>query len=583
MVGFAQGSKSAAADARPVRPSGRPALRTAVLAAAASSPFLLAGCMVGPNFKPPDAPAVSGYTAEPKLRPTASTAAAGGASQSFVSGADVGGSWWTEFGSPQINAFVEEAVRNHPDIKSAQYALRAARETVLVKQGGLFPTVNGSLSGQREQVAQATNGTTGPTSIYSLFNTSVSVSYTLDVFGGTRRGIESAQAQAEYQRFQLEATYLTLIANVVTTTITDASLRDQIAATQDIIKAETDQLQRVQHQFELGAVPQSDVLSQQATLAQTQATLPPLQKQLAQGRNQLMAYLGRLPNQDRGEHVRLSALRLPRKLPVSLPSSLVRQRPDIRQSEATLHQAAATVGVDVANLLPQVNLTPSFGTASLDTAHLFSPDSIAWSVAASIQQTLFDGGKLYRTKEADVATFEQDYQSYQSTVITAFQNVADSLRAVQYDASTLNAQMASEKASLDSLKMAQEQFKVGAIGYATVINAQQTFQNAVISRVQAQAARFSDTVALYQSLGGGWWNRTDETKEAAPRKGGYLEGPSGPGVAATQTKDAPASTTSSTAPSGQAVSPKTVSANTAAPSSVSTKAATAKTSMETAQ
>lgn len=542
--------------------------------------------MVGPNFKPPDAPAVSGYTAEPKLRPTVSTSAAGGASQAFVSGADVGGSWWTEFGSPQINAFVEEAVRNHPDIKSAQYALQSARETVLVKEGGLFPTVNGSLSGQRQQVAPASTGQKGSTTIYSLYNTSVSVSYTLDIFGGTRRGIESAQAQAEYQRFQLEATYLTLVANVVTTAINDASLRDQIAATQDIIKAETDQLQRVQRQFELGAVPQSDVLSQQATLAQTQATLPPLQKQLAQGRNQLMAYLGRLPNQDRGEHVRLSSLRLPRKLPVSLPSSLVRQRPDIRQAEATLHQAAATVGVDVANLLPQVSLTPSFGTAALSTAKLFSPDSIAWSVAASIQQTLFDGGKLYRTKEADVATFEQDYQSYQSTVITAFQNVADSLRAVQYDASTLNAQMASEKASLDSLKISQEQFKVGAIGYATVINAQQTFQNAVISRVQAQAARFSDTVALYQSLGGGWWNRTDETKASVPRDGGYLEGPSGPGVAATQTGDAKpaaAETVSAGATSAQATSANIATAKTPTTKTTPVKTTPAKTSMETAQ
>ncbi len=511
MVGFAQGSKSAAADARPVRPPGRPALRTAALAAAAGTPFLLAGCMVGPNFKPPEAPAVSGYTAEPKLRPTASTSAAGGASQAFVPGADVGGSWWTEFGSPQINAFVEEAVRNHPDIKSAQYALRSARETVLLKEGGLFPTVDGSLSGQRQQAVPANSGQKGPTTIYSLYNTSVSVSYTLDVFGGTRRGIESAQAQAEYQRFQLEATYLTLVANVVTTAITDASLRDQIAATQDIIKAETDQLQRVQRQFELGAVPQSDVLSQQATLAQTQATLPPLQKQLAQGRNQLMAYLGRLPNQDRGEHVRLSSLRLPRKLPVSLPSSLVRQRPDIRQAEATLHQAAATVGVDVANLLPQVSLRASARPRSAPPScsrRIRSPGR--WPRASSRRCSTAASSTTRRKPTWRPSSRTTSPTRAPSSRVPERGGLAPGGAIRRRGRST--PRWPPRRPRSTASRISQEQFKVGAIGYATVINAQQTFQNAVISRVQAQAARFSDTVALYQSLGGGWWNRTDETR-----------------------------------------------------------------------
>lgn len=496
--------------------------------------LLLGGCMVGPNFQPPPAPPVSGYTVEPRLKPAMATDVVGGAPQSFVTALDVGGQWWREFNSPQINAFVEEAVRNHPDVRAAQYALRAARETALQVRGQFLPQVTGNVTATREQITAASGGTTGAPTLYNLYETTVDVSYTLDLFGGIRRQVESADAQAQYQRFEMEATYLTLIANVVTSAISDASLRDQIASTQAIVEAETDQLRRVQRQFEVGAVSQADVLAQQTTLAQTQATLPPLQKQLAQGRNQLMAYLGRLPSEDRGESVSLRSLRLPRKLPVSLPSDLVRQRPDIRQAEATLHQAAATVGVNTANLLPQITLTPSVSSQALEVGQLFTPTGLAWTAAASIAQTLMDGAQLYRTKEASVAAFEQDYALYQSTVLTAFQNVADALRAVQYDAGTLRAQALAEQSALDSLKMAQEQFKVGAIGYAIVIEAQQAYQNAVIARIQAQAQRYNDTVALFQALGGGWWNRVDETADAVPRNGGYFEGPDGPALAATR-------------------------------------------------
>lgn len=492
----------------------------------------LGGCMVGPDFQPPPAPNVGGYTPERRVTPTAAAETAGGASQGFVTGLDIGGHWWTQFGSPQINAFVEEAVRNHPTIASAEFALRAARENVLQAQGALYPQALGEGSATREQVPAAQGGTTGPASLYNLYNTSVNVTYTLDVFGGLRRQVESQAAQAENQRFQLEATYLALTANVVTAALTDASLKAQIAATQSIIKGETDQLQRVRRQFELGAVSQADVLAQQATLAQTEASLPLLQKQRAQGRNRLMAYLGRLPSEDRGESVDLASLRLPSRLPLSLPADLVRQRPDIRQAEASLHQMAASVGVSTANMLPQFTLTPSAGTQSLSVPNLFSAESAAWALAANIQQKLFDAGQLYHAKEYSVASFEQTYAAYQSTVIMAFQNVADSLRAIQYDAAMLKAQAVAEKAALDSLKMVQEEFKVGATGYAIIITAQQTYQNAVIARIQAQALRFTDTVALFQSLGGGWWNRTDETARAAPRRAGYFQGPDGPATAA---------------------------------------------------
>ncbi|OAF06289.1 efflux transporter outer membrane subunit [Bradyrhizobium neotropicale] len=475
--------------------------------------FLLASCAVGPNFVTPDAPAASRYTREPQLASTESTRTPSGNSQSFSPGSDVSGVWWTLFRSRKLTGFVDEAVRNHPDIQSAEFALRAARENVLAEQGALFPQVSGTGSAAREQAP-----------LYKLFNTSVSVSYALDLWGGTRRQVEALEAQADYQAFKLEATYLALTANVITAAITDASLRDQISATEDIVKAETDQLARIQHQFEIGAVSKSDVLAQESTLAQARATLPPLQKQLAQQRNQLMAYLGRLPSEDRGEHVTLAELRLPSRLPVTLPSELVRQRPDIRQAEATLHQATATVGVGVANLLPQVTLSGSYGASG--TGKLFSPGTIAWDATSSVTQKLIDGGTLYHTKEADVALFEQNMAAYKSTVMSAFQNVADSLRAIQFDAATLKAQAEAEKAASDSLSMSIEQFKTGAVPYANVITAQQSYLNARITRIKAQAARFSDTAALFQALGGGWWNRADLTADASPRVDpGYFAGP----------------------------------------------------------
>lgn len=490
----------------------------------AMSLLLLNGCMVGPDFAPPDAPLASSYLPGGPTRPTVSADVHGGASQLFQNGKDLPGDWWTLFHNKQIDAFVAEAIRNHPDIAAAQAALRAARETALAEQGALFPQVSANASATREVASLATQGESGNTNPYSLYNASVSVTYALDLWGGTRRQVESLQAQAEYERFQLEATYLSLTANVVTAAISDASLRAQIEATNDIIASEQEQLTLVQRQFQLGAVARSDVLSQQSNLAQTQATLPPLQKQLAQQRNQLMAYLGRLPAEDHGEHVTLASLALPRNLPVSLPSALVRQRPDIAAAEANLHKTTATVGVDVANMLPQIQLSASYGRAGLTPESLFSPGTAAWSLAANAAQTVMDGGTLYHDKEAAIALREQALAQYKSTVITAFRDVADALRAIQEDASTLKAQLAFERTAQDSVKISRSQYLTGAVTYPSVLTSEQNYQQAVIARVKAQALRFSDTAALFQALGGGWWNRVDETAQATPRtQAGYFQ------------------------------------------------------------
>ncbi|NVZ69133.1 efflux transporter outer membrane subunit [Pseudomonas costantinii] len=468
----------------------------------------LAGCTVGPDFVRPDVAANADYSRE-KLTATAQADIdAGGAAQRLIAGMDIPGQWWTLFRSPALNALVEEALRANPDVSAAQAALRQANELVYADQASLFPSVNGNVQKTREKVSGATTGT--PSSpILTVSSASLSVSYAPDVFGGTRRQIESTTAQAEYERFQLEATYLTLTSNVVNTAISLASVRDQVVATEEIIRLQSGQLDLLQAQRRLGAIGDTDVLTQQTALAQTRATLPPLQKQLAQTRNQLMAYLGRFPNQDQGERFNLTSLHLPEELPVSLPSAIVGQRPDVRSAQAQLHQASANIGVAVANQLPQFSITGSVGSTVASGTKLFSAGTGVWSLAGSIAQPIFDAGALEHRKRAAVAAYDESAARYRGTVVTAFQDVANALRALEADADALNQQVVAERSAQANLDLVQAQFRLGAVAYINLLTAQQTYQNTVLARVKAQAARYSDTTALFQALGGGWWNRAD--------------------------------------------------------------------------
>lgn len=487
---------------------------------------VLSACTVGPDFLLPQAPAGAGYTPENLAPNTASSGVAGGAAQSFIVGADIPGQWWTLFHSAALDALIKEALRANPTLTAAQAALRQANEIVYADQGELFPTLTANGSATRERISTAGsglpaapgNGAAPSIPPFSVTSASLNISYTLDAFGGVRREVESAESQADYERFEVEAAYLTLTSNVVTTAITMASLHDQVAATQDIIKIENDQLAAVKQQYEFGASSRSDLASQQATLAQTLATLPPLQKQLAQARNQLMAYLGRTPNQDKGESFDLESLSLPELLPVSLPSKLVEQRPDVRAAEAQMHEASANIGVAIANQLPLFSITGQVGNTASGFANMFTPGTAVWSIAGSFAQTIFDGGTLEHRKRAAVAAYDQAAAQYRGTVLSAFQDVANALRAVQADADTLKAQVLAEAAALDSLNLARQQYKLGATNYLSLLTAEQTYESALINRVIAQAARFSDTAALFQALGGGWWNRTDVAgdSEGAP-------------------------------------------------------------------
>jgi NodT family efflux transporter outer membrane factor (OMF) lipoprotein len=479
-----------------------------VLAFAATG-FLLGACTVGPDFERPAAPDVDGYTPEPLAQQTSSADIAGGEAQRFVRGQDIPGQWWTLFQSPPLNALIDQALDANPSLQAAQAALRQAWENVYAGQGAFFPVVAANFSPSRNKTA---TGALSPASasgnpFYALYTGQVSVSYVPDVFGGTRRQVESLAAQATSQRFQLEATYLTLTSNVVAAAVQEASLRGQIAATEEIIKIETQALDILRKQLELGQVAGADVAAVEATLAQAQATLPPLQKQLAVQRDLLTALIGRFPSQEPAERFELASLQLPQDLPVSLPSKLVDQRPDVRSAEAQLHSASAQIGVAIANQVPQFTLTANAGTASNTIGQFIMPPGTAsWSVAGNVAQTIFDAGTLLHKKRAADAAFDQAAAMYRSTIITALQNVADALRALQADAETLKAAVAAEHAAARSLEIARRQLQLGAIHYLALLTVETTYQQALISLVQARANRYADTAALFQALGGGWWN-----------------------------------------------------------------------------
>jgi NodT family efflux transporter outer membrane factor (OMF) lipoprotein len=386
-----------------------------------------------------------------------------------------------------------------------------ARENVAEQKGAFYPTIQANLTPSWNKTA---TGALSPASAsgnpyYSLYTGQLTVSYMPDVFGLNRRTVESLQAQAEAQRFQLEATYLTLTSNVVAAAVQEALLRGQIKATQEIVKIQLEALDIMRHQLAVGQIAGDAVAAQEAALAQAQASLPPLQKQLAQQRDLLAALAGRFPSEVPSEKFDLAALDLPRELPVSLPSSLVEQRPDVRAAEEQLHSASAQIGVAIANMLPNITLSPNAGYAANELSRLFGPGTSYWTIAATLTQPIFEGGALFHRTRAARAAFEEAAAAYRSTVLTAFQNVADSLRALQSDAEALKAAVGAEHAAATSLDIARTQLQLGEVAYLALLNAENTYQQAVISLVQARANRYADTAALFQSLGGGWWNRPD--------------------------------------------------------------------------
>ena len=487
------------------RIGSRPLLLTAV-----GLSLAITGCAAGPDFKRPAPPAVSGYTSSPLTTTVTTANVAGGEAQRFSMGVDIPGDWWTLLHSKPLNDLIERSLANNHDLKAAQAALSVARENALAQRGAFFPNVTAGFSASHQQQPATLAPTPSTNALqYSLFTPQVSVSYTPDVFGLNRRTAESLAAQEEAVRFQLIAAHITLSTNVVAAVVQQASLQAQVDATRQLIEINTKMVQILTDRQTKGYASGLDLAAQQSQLAQVCATLPPLLKQLAKQRDLVSVLAGEFPNQTPDERFDLTSLQLPGVLPVSLPSALVDQRPDVRQAEANLHAASAQIGVAIANRLPNITLSANAGSTALAIGQVLASGTGFWGVAAALTAPIFDGGTLLHQERGARAAYVQAAEQYRSVVLTAFQNVADTLTALEQDAEALKAAAKVADAATVTLDLAQRQYRDGYASYLDLLNAEQAYQQARIGLVQAQAARFADTAALFQALGGGWWHRTD--------------------------------------------------------------------------
>jgi NodT family efflux transporter outer membrane factor (OMF) lipoprotein len=475
---------------------------------------LLAGCAVGPNFKRPAAPDVSDYVPAPLSSTTNTPNTVAGESQRFASGADIAADWWTLFHSAPLNELIDRSLSSNHDLKAAQAALTVAKENMLAQRGAYYPSVSANFDATRQrQSGQISPVLNSNTFLYNLFTPQVSVSYMPDVFGLNRRTVESLEAQAQEARYQMIATYTTLTSNVVVAAIQVGSTQMQIDATHELIDSAEKTLKILRFQLDKGYASGLDVAAVEAQLAQFAATLPPLIKQEAQLRDQLAVLAGRFPSQAPAVKFDLATLQLPQDLPVSLPSSLVAQRPDVLQAEANLHDASAKIGIAIANRLPNLVLTANAGSSAAQMSQLFTEGTGFWGIGASLTAPIFQGGTLLHQERAAKAAYEQAAEQYRSTVLTAFQNVADTLTALEQDADAVKAAANAADSSKVTLDLTQRQLQSGYAGYLALLSAQQAYQQARISLIQAQGNRFADTAALFQALGGGWWHRTELAKQ----------------------------------------------------------------------
>jgi NodT family efflux transporter outer membrane factor (OMF) lipoprotein len=496
----------------------------------ALSAALLSACAVGPDYKRPAVPAAKAYSPQPLAVTTASAPVAGGDAQHFVMGRDIPFAWWTMFQSPKLDALVEKALKNNPSIPAAEAALRQGQELVRAQYGYFYPTVAANYSYERQKLpgnlaSSSAPGLQGngqnlqpgaPTQplIYNFSTAELDVGFTPDVFGANRRKVESLQAQANALRYQMEATYITLADNVVAAAIQEAALRAQIDATRQFIDQNAKAVEILHNQFKLGYAMGIDVATQESAQAQAQAQLPPLQKQLEQTRDLICALVGSLPDEDLDLSFDFASLHLPENLPLSLPAKIIEQRPDVRAAEEQLRSANAQVGVAVAAMLPQVAITGSIGGGANEFNDMFSPGGPFWTLIGGVSQPVFEGGTLLHTRRAADQGLIQAAALYRGTVITAFQNVADTLHAIQSDGDALAADAKAEQAAKKALDITGQQYKLGYVNLLALLSAQETYQQAVVSLVQAQGTRYGDTAALFQALGGGWWNREQAVAKA---------------------------------------------------------------------
>ncbi|CAB3626091.1 efflux transporter outer membrane subunit [Achromobacter pestifer] len=472
---------------------------------------LVSGCAVGPDFKTPAAPEVASYTATHDAAPVSGA-------QQLQAGADIPGEWWKLFHSDVLDGLVRQALDANPTLEQARASLRQATEDLNAETGGrMLPSVDGKLSVARQKVDPSAYGV--PVAElpppFTLYNASIDVSYTLDVFGGNRRVLEGMAAQVDYQTHELQAARMSLAANVVTAAIRQADLSERAAATRELLAAQVRQQDIMRQRLDAGGIAQADLSNQELLVAQTRATLPPLDKQLAQVTHQLAIYLGQPPAALAMAPLRLADLSLPAQVPTGVPSALTRQRPDILAAEALWHKASADVGVATANQYPQFTLTASFGSQRTHAGDL-SDGLNVWSLGLGLVQPLFHGGELRARKRSAEAAYEAAAAAYRQTVLEGLRQVADALRAVQTDGEAYQAYDDAWRRAADAERIAQGRYQAGGISHLNLLDSQRQLLQTRIARTEADAARYADTAALLQALGGGWWNEPVAPPAAVP-------------------------------------------------------------------
>jgi len=478
-------------------------------AALALSVVALCGCAVGPDFRRPEPVAVATYTPAPQPTVAEEAPGPGGAAQRFVPADTMGGAWWRAFGSPTLDRLVQQALDNSPTLAQARMRLDQARQDYLAQAGATeWPQLDANLNTTREKTDPAAFGIgnlAGGRSFppFTLYSAKVSVSYALDIFGANRRALEALAAQVDYQQYELDAARLSLAGNVVTTAVRRASLAKQIALTEDLLADQSRQLDITGQRYEAGGISRLDLLSERTQVEQTRASLAPLRAQLAQADHQLAVYLGRPPAQlvpgsdDDPAALDLDTLVLPAEVPLTLPSTLAQQRPDIRASEALLHQAGANVGVATANLYPQITLSASTGPEGVKVSDLVN----VWSVGAGLTQPLFHGGQLMARKRSAQDAYEAALAAYRQTVLEGLQQVADALRALQQDAIELQSRDQAQRDAHASAQIASQRYAAGGISQLLLLDTERQEMQTSLDRTKVQAQRLSDTAALYQALG----------------------------------------------------------------------------------
>jgi NodT family efflux transporter outer membrane factor (OMF) lipoprotein len=476
---------------------------------------LLAGCTVGPNFKPPAPVRATSYTATPAPPSPIS----GEPTQRLVVGQRIAGDWWRLYHSPALDRLLQQAIANNRDLRAARANLAASQDVAAATRGGLFPQIDFAASAEREKVSYAAFGLKQPPAIFNVFSVGPTVSYSLDPFGRLRRLVEEREAQADVQRDQLTAAYLAVTGNAVSDAIGIAALNAQIAAVNDVVADDRNLLALVRRSVQAGGATDLDVESARSQLAADRTLLPPLQQRLSVARHILAVLVARTPADWTPPNFTLESLMLPPDVPVSLPSALVHQRPDILAAEAELHVASAAVGVATAQLYPDVTLTAGVEQIGLAPHTLLTAGDNVWNFGAGLTAPLFHGGALRAQQRAAKSNFDSARATYQQVVLQSFAQVADMLDALQHDTHLLGEQRVALESSRRSLALTRRAYQAGDVALLQVLDASRLYQHARLGYAQAAAQRYLDTAQLFLAMGGGWWHRPDLAQAPQPDRG----------------------------------------------------------------